>query len=159
MIPPTPPGPDPPTPSYDLEGVTLSMLASPSYSDFNTPLEKGGLYSKISVNGVDYSISDTTKSRFFIVGGNADGSESGRVYLYRYSSSNYYLNVNSSGSGVTNYLYKWTLTNWINNTVISTVGTSPATLTPSDFGLSSAQEISDLGFDGSILFESVKVLT
>lgn len=101
---------------------------------------------------------DNSEYMFFVVGGNVDGTEPGRIYFYRSPTAN------------ANYLYDygtsslnwstWDVSYWTSDTrlVLSSSAFPLADYQTAHVDVSTVADLHTLGFDGSKLFDGVKIL-
>lgn len=91
---------------------------------------------------------------FFVVGGNADGTESGRIYAYlKYSGVDY---LYDSAQSTSNFM-KWVKSTWTSSTIIQYNGAG-VQMDATDYGFTDRASLRTAGCDGSILFDGVKIL-
>lgn len=96
--------------------------------------------------------------QFFVVGGNADGTENGRIYFYRNFGTNAEF-LYDYGTSSTNWS-DWNVSYWTSNTqLVLTANTYTVGDTQTErVGIANAAAMHALGFDGSKLFTGVKIL-
>lgn len=120
----------------------------------NTPVENGGFYATVTINGDSYSgvAGDFETYGFFVVGGNTSGTETGRIYsCVKTTGGVYYVYNKDTGKYNQVDMSVWQSdTMIVFNTTASTYGNfAPNKYLPST--------ITSTTVDGSVLYDGVEI--